>query len=49
MKKECEYCEALVPKLYFSDKLNGWVCKQCKELLDEDTIKWSFNLTRQFL
>jgi hypothetical protein len=36
MKKECEYCENEFSKLYYSEKLEGEVCKDCYILLEKE-------------
>lgn len=37
MNKECEYCnEEIEGKAYWSKKLDGWVCTECKEILDNE-------------
>jgi len=39
MKRDCEYCdEPIIGKAYWDRKLNGWVCKDCKEEIDNNLV-----------
>lgn len=38
-KNECDYCdEEIDGRAYWDKKLEGWVCKECKELIDNEHL-----------
>jgi len=40
MKHDCEYCdEPIEGKAYWAKKLDGWVCGECKEIIENEHKK----------